>query len=66
MVAGSIIGACVVYDTCVMYTGCGERTGVVGGGGAVVAHGSSGLVALTSSCVHATPISLPHLFNYGS
>ena len=30
-----------------MYIGCGERTGVLGGGGAVVAHGSSGLVPLT-------------------
>ena len=41
--------------------GCGERTGVLGGGGAVVAHGSSGLVRAYA------PVSLPHvLFNYGS
>ena len=46
------------------YIGCVERTGVLGGGGAVVAHGSSGLVPLT--CAYA-PISLPHvLCNYGS
>ena len=25
------------------YIGCGDRTGVLGGGGAVVAHGSSAL-----------------------
>ena len=44
--------------------GCGERTGVLGGGGAVVAHWSSGLIPLT--CAYA-PVSLPHvLFNYGS
>ena len=29
------------------YIGCVERTGVLGGGGAVVAHGSSGIVTLT-------------------
>ena len=56
MVAGD-----VVYVTCVVeltYIGCGEMTGVLGGVGAVVAHGSS---------VHATPISLPHiLYNCGS
>ena len=28
------------------YNGCVERTGVLGGGGAVVAHGSSGIVTL--------------------
>ena len=40
----------VVYDTCEMeptYIGCVERTGVLGGGVAVVAHGSSGIVTLT-------------------
>ena len=45
-----MLGAYVVYDTCVMeltYIGCVERTGVLGGGGgAVVAHGSSGIVTL--------------------
>ena len=29
------------------YIGCVERTGVLGGGGAVVAHASSGIVTLT-------------------
>ena len=41
-----MLGAYVVYDTCVMYISCVERTGVLGGGGAVVAHGSSGIVTL--------------------
>ena len=36
--------ACVMELT---YIGCVERTGVLGGGGAVVAHGSSGIVTLT-------------------
>ena len=56
MVAGD-----VVYVTCIVeltYIGCDDMTGVLGGVGAVVAHGSS---------VHATPISLPHVFyNCGS
>ena len=46
------------------YNGCVERTGLLSGGGAVVAPGSSGLVTLR--CAY-TPFSLPHvLFNYGS
>ena len=46
------------------YIGCVERTGVFGGVGAVVAHGSSGLVPLR--CAY-TPFSLPHvLFNYAA
>ena len=33
------------YNTSIAtYIGCGERTGVLGGVGAVVAHGSCGLV----------------------
>ena len=30
------------------HIGCVERTGVLGGGGAVMAHGSSGIVTLTT------------------
>ena len=55
-----MLGAYVVYDTCVMeltYIGCVERTGVLGGGGAVVAHGSWD--SNTKMCI--PPISLPHV-----
>ena len=43
------------------YIDCGERTGVLGGGGAVVAHGSSALVPLIQLTYAYTPISLPHV-----
>ena len=44
---------------CNAYIGCVERTGVLGaGGGVMVAHGSSGLVALTW---HTQP-SVYHMF----
>ena len=40
---------------------------MLGGGGAVVAHGSSGLVPLTQLTCMPNPSSLPHvLFKYGS
>ena len=43
------------------YIGCVEKTGVLGGGGAVVAQGSSGIVALT--CAYHPSVYHPSVYH---